>query len=244
MCERAAPASTAYPFCHNSLQSLIYPKTRENDATEIFRPSFSLYFVDNIDIFLRLMYFLSEKSRNFAAQSVDMSNLEDFKIDLLDLSDGTHVIDLELDDDYFEAIDAPVVRRGSLHTLLTVSRVENFFDLDFHTEGSIIIPCDLCLDDMEQAIATDNHLVVKLGKGYSEDDDLVTISEDEGILDVSWFIYEFIELNIPLRHVHAPGKCNPAMTKILEEHSAARSGDGDGEQAVDSRWEALLKLKK
>ncbi len=58
--------------------------------------------------------------------------------------------------------------------------------------------------------------VVKFGEDYSEDDDLVTVAENEGILDVSWFIYEFIDLNIPIKHVHAPGKCNPAMIEMLK----------------------------
>ncbi|MBM6993150.1 MAG: DUF177 domain-containing protein [Prevotella sp.] len=172
-----------------------------------------------------------------------MSNLEQFKIDLKSLPCGTSVIAFDLDDAYFEALDAPVVRNGRLHCTLTIHSAEDFFDMDFHTEGSVVVPCDLCLDDMDQTILTDNHLVAKFGEDFSEDDDLVTVDENEGILDVAWYIYEFIELNIPLRHVHAPGKCNPAMMKILDEHSAARSGDGDSEGPVDSRWEALLKLK-
>ncbi len=60
---------------------------------------------------------------------------------------------------------------------------------------------------------------------------------------VAWYLYEFIALAIPIKHVHAPGKCNPAMVRALEEYSAARSGEED-EQAMDPRWEALLKLKK
>lgn len=172
-----------------------------------------------------------------------MSNLEQFKIDLKNLEEGGEVFHFDLDDTYFEAIDAPVVRQGKLRTTVTVNSVENLFDIDVHTEGTVVVSCDVCLDDMEQDIEADNHLVAKLGEGNSEDDDLVIVGEDEGILDLTWYIYEFIELNIPLRHVHAPGKCNPAMMKILEEHSAARSGDGDGEKAVDSRWEALSKLK-
>ena len=172
-----------------------------------------------------------------------MSSLEPFKIDLKGLKEGANTFDFDLDDAYFEAVDAPAVRHGRLHTTLTVRRTADFFDLDFHTEGSVTVPCDLCLDDMEQAVEADNHLVAKFGDDYSEDDDLVTVRDDEGILDVAWFIYEFIALSIPLRHVHAPGKCNPAMMKVLEEHSAARSGDEDGEQPMDSRWAALLKLK-
>ena len=61
----------------------------------------------------------------------------------------------------------------------------SFYELNFHTEGVVTVQCDLCLDDMEQSIDTENKLVVKFGEDYSEEDDLVTVAEDEGILDVS-----------------------------------------------------------
>ena len=54
-------------------------------------------------------------------------------------------------------------------------------------------PGDICLDDMDQTIETNDRLVVKFGEEYSEDDDLVTVAENEGILDVAWFIYEFYD---------------------------------------------------
>lgn len=192
---------------------------------------------------MRLDSYLSEKNSNFAAQSVEMSYLEQFKIDLKRLAEGDNVLEYDLDDTYFEAIGAPVVRRGKLRCTLDIHCVGSLFDINFHTKGSVVIPCDICLDDMEQAVDTRDHLTAKLGEGSSDDDNLVFIAENEGILDVAWYIYEFIELSIPLRHVHAPGKCNPAMMKVLEEHSAARSGVGDGDKAVDSRWEALSKIK-
>ena len=59
---------------------------------------------------------------------------------------------------------------------------------------------------------------------------------------MTWFIYEFVALVIPIRHVHAPGKCNPAMTKALEELSADRSSDEESAQSTDSRWEKLKDL--
>lgn len=64
------------------------------------------------------------------------------------------------------------------------------------------MPCALCLDDMDQPIVADQRMAVKLGDSYSEDDDLVTVAEEEGILDVAWYVYESIELNIPIKHVH------------------------------------------
>ena len=94
---------------------------------------------------------------------------------------------------------------------------------------------------MQQAIDTDNRLLVRLGAETNMDDDeLITVSEDQGVLDLSWFIYEFIMLAIPIKHVHAPGKCNRVMTQKLEELSAARSSDEAKE--IDPRWSALEKL--
>ena len=117
-------------------------------------------------------------------------------------------------------------------------------DLNGLKEGETTFEYDLDdLEDMEQEVCADNSLTARLGEEYSEDDDLVTVDKDEALLDVSWFVYEFIALSIPIKHVHAPGKCNPAMIKVLEEHSAARSSDGGGEGAVDSRWSELEKLK-
>ena len=96
---------------------------------------------------------------------------------------------------------------------------------------------------MEQPIEADNRLVAKFGDADSEDDEVVMVNEDEGILDLSWLIYEFIALAIPIRHVHAPGKCNAAMIKALEEHSSDRSSDEESTKPIDPRWAALGNLK-
>ena len=171
-------------------------------------------------------------------------DLETLKIDLKGLGEGVNHLEFDLDDAYFKAVDAPEVSQGSVHVSLDIVRTgDDFFTLDFHEAGTVMVPCDRCLDPVEQPIETTQRLEVKLGKENSEEDDLVTVAEDEGILDVAWYLYEFIALAIPIKHVHAPGKCNPAMVRALEEYSAARSGEED-EQAMDPRWEALLKLKK
>ena len=174
---------------------------------------------------------------------VSMCSLEQFKIDLKNLNDEVTTFDFSIDNDFFAALDQTEVESGTLHVSLSIRKASGFFELLFHTVGTIDIVCDRCLDLMEQPIATDNRLVVKFGSTNSEEDDTVMVDEDEGILDTSWFIYEFIALAIPIQHVHAPGKCNPAMTKALEELSADRSGDEESSQAIDPRWEALLKLK-
>ena len=172
-----------------------------------------------------------------------MCSLERFKIDLKGLTAEVTTLEYDLDNGFFSALDQTEVESGTLHVSLSIRKASGFFELQFHTVGSVDITCDRCLDLMEQPIETDNRLVVKLGSSNSEDDDTVIVDENEGILDTSWFIYEFIALAIPIQHVHATGKCNPAMTKALEELSADRSGDEESSQAIDPRWEKLKNLK-
>ena len=171
-----------------------------------------------------------------------MCSLEFLKIDLKSLKEEETSLEFDLNDSYFEALDNAEVKKGSLHVSVSIRKATGFFELSFHTVGTIIIPCDRCLDDMEQPVETDNRLVVKLGSEYSEEDEIIVVPENEGILDMSWFIYEFVALVIPIRHVHAPGKCNPAMTQALEELSADRSSDEESNQETDPRWEKLKAL--
>ena len=172
-----------------------------------------------------------------------MCSLEQFKIDLKNQKDEVRTFDFDLDNLFFSALDGSEVKQGALHASVSIRKMTGFYELLFHAEGTVTVTCDRCLDDMSQPIETDNRLVVKLGAAYSEEDDVITVSEDEGILDVSWFIYEFIVLAIPIKHVHAPGKCNPAMSQVLEELSADRSSDEASDQPIDPRWSALEKLK-
>ena len=172
-----------------------------------------------------------------------MCSLEFLKIDLKSLKEEETSLEFDLDDTYFEALDDAEVKKGSLHVSVSIRRATGFFELLFHTAGTVIIPCDRCLDDMDLPVETENRLVVKLGSEYLEEDDVIVVPENEGILDMSWLIYEFVALVIPIRHVHAPGKCNIAMTKTLEELSADRSSDEESSHETDPRWEKLKNLK-
>ena len=172
-----------------------------------------------------------------------MCSLEQFKIDLKNQTDEVSALEFDLDNQFFAALDGSEVKQGALHVSVSIRKMTGFYELLFHTEGTVTVTCDRCLDDMPQPIETENRLVVKLGAVYSEEDDVITVAEDEGILDTSWLIYEFIVLAIPIKHVHAPGKCNPAMSQVLEELSADRSSDEASDQPIDPRWSALEKLK-
>ena len=179
------------------------------------------------------------------AKSVVMCDLETFKIDLKGMKTDEQSLEFDLNDEFFKALDASEVNGGALHVSVSIRKASGFYELLFHTEGTVTVPCDLCLDDMEQPINTDNRLLAKLGtETNTEDDDVVIVDENEGILDTAWLIYEFIALAIPIKHVHAPGKCNSAMTQKLDELSGAVRSSKEESGMVDPRWKTLLKLKQ
>ena len=174
-----------------------------------------------------------------------MCSLETFKIDLKGMKTDEQRLELDVNGDFFKDLNTSEVNGGALHVSVSIRKATGFYELLFHTEGTVIIPCDICLDDMEQPIVTDNCLVAKLGaETNTEDDDVVIVDENEGILDTAWLIYEFIALAIPIKHVHAPGECNSVMTQKLEELSGADLRGKEEAGEIDPRWEALLKLKK
>jgi len=172
-----------------------------------------------------------------------MCDLESLKIDLNGLKAGVTAFSYDLGDAYFGFIDSREISRGRVQVQLDVTRIGDSFTLEFSISGVVTVSCDRCLDDMEQSISTSGSIVAKLGDECSDVDDIVIVDSGTGILDVAWPIYEFIALAIPVRHVHAPGRCNPAMIKALEAHSAVRSSGESGEPVVDTRWKELEKLK-
>jgi uncharacterized metal-binding protein YceD (DUF177 family) len=172
-----------------------------------------------------------------------MYSLEQFKIDLKELTQETTPLEFTLDDQFFAALDVADIRGGSLHVSGSIRKATGFFDLKLQVGGMVRVPCDRCLDDMEQPIEAPFSLIVKLGSDYSESDEFVTLDEKDPVLDLAWPIYETIALAVPIQHVHQPGDCNDAMMRVLSEHSAARSSDADAnKEAIDPRWSKLAEL--
>ena len=134
-----------------------------------------------------------------------------------------HEFEYLLENKFLWTLTETKSRRAKSKVHLTVKRTSVAFEMNFQIEGVAIVPCDRCLDDMEIPVDTHNRLVVKFGKEYAEEsDEVVVIPEEEGAINLAWFLYEFIALAVPMKHVHAPGKCNKAMSTKLKKHTAKK----------------------
>jgi len=193
--------------------------------------------------------------------SIALGKFDKYKVELKNMKADSCKYEFVLDNLFFANIDGPEVQKGKVNVVLVVKKTSRAFELNFQTDGMVWVPCDRCLDDMEQPVSSTDKLLVKFGHEYAEEgDNLIVIPEEEGGINVAWFMYEFIALAIPMKHVHAPGKCNKAMSSKLSKHLRTTPDDemdedafvpeeagnelanDDTETAVDPRWDELKKI--
>ena len=185
-----------------------------------------------------------------------MGALDTYDINLKSLPEGVSRFAYRLDDKFFGAADSEEVTHGGVDVTLEVKTSTHQFELLFDLCGTIEVQCDRCLEDMQLPIATQQRLIVKLGKEYAEvDDELIVVPEEEGVLDIQWLMYEFVVLCIPIQHFHPEGECDPEMARRLRQFAVVVEGDvvmggysngdtsDDDDKPLDPRWEALKGLK-
>ena len=189
-----------------------------------------------------------------------MSKFAAYNIDLKKITNNSQSFTFVLDDDYFKKIDSPEVQKGSINVQITVTKKpEDTFELKFVLDGYAIVPCDRCLDDMQQPISYKESLMVKFGREFSEEGDVVVIPESEGAINIAWFLYEFIVTNIPIKHIHPTGTCNKATLSKFKRHLARNKNEENDEDEsldfeidedetisnesnIDPRWEELKNI--
>lgn len=173
---------------------------------------------------------------------------------------GSQEFDYHLDDRFFIDMESSDIHGAGLDVHLTVVNRGMMYDMTFAIKGTVTLMCDRCLDDLVFDIDTTYRLTVKYGDRYDDStDDLLEIPESDNYLNVAYLIYDTVELEVPLKHVHAPGKCNQAMKSTLGKHRA-RIADEDGDDqepideieqlqddisraSIDPRWSELAKLR-
>ncbi len=189
-----------------------------------------------------------------------MSKFQLYNIVLKEILNETRVYEFDLDNAFFKKIDSPEVQIGNVKAMVSVHKKVNTYELSFVLDGIITIPCDRCLDNMEQPIHYKEKLLVKFGDKFSEEDEIVIVPESEGAINIAWFLYEFIVLKIPMKHVHPTGECNKTMVGKLKKHITRQKSDDDDdddtsalefdddddfttdEKQTDPRWDGLQNI--
>ena len=167
-----------------------------------------------------------------------MGKFEKYRIDLKGMKENHAHYDFLLDNAFFAAIDSPELQKGKVTVQVDVKKTAQAFELSFNSQGTVVVLCDRCLDEMDQEISSTDKIFVKFGAEYADEgDNLIIVPEDEGDINVAWIMYEYIALAIPMKHVHAPGKCNKTMSGKLNKYLRTSADDMDEMEPVDDSAE-------
>lgn len=178
-----------------------------------------------------------------------MENNEKYIIPLRELPVGEHSFEFHLTDEYFQWIDTTNIHRGEVDVEIALRKSNHSSELKVYTKGHVFVPCDRCMEDVCVEVDSEDRLVVKFGDEYEEvDETLVVIPEIPGEIDLSWFMYEFIALNVPIRHVHPDGECVGSIAEHLDAYMTeerpedAEVSEEEPTDEVDPRWAGLKDL--
>ena len=170
-----------------------------------------------------------------------MAGKRKYIISFSGLSLGKHEYEYNLTDKFFEDLDYSEIKKGDVRIDVRLNKQSSMLILDFIVRGDVTVPCDRCGDDCSIKIKGEYQLFVKLG-GTTDDaveEDLITLSANDGELDISHHLYEYAILSLPAKRVHENvSDCNQEVINKLKEVESAEQ-----KHAGDPRWEVLKNLK-
>jgi uncharacterized metal-binding protein YceD (DUF177 family) len=167
--------------------------------------------------------------------------MKDYIIQFSGLKEGFHSFDFQVGKPFFDHFDYSEVTKGVFDVALELEKKTRMLILQFAIRGYAEMPCDRCGEPFKQEIQGDRRLIVKFGEEPGEEsEEVIILPETEYKIDISQYLYEFINLMVPVKRIHGDDEngnslCNPEVIRILEENT--------GKPETDPRWDALKKLK-
>ncbi|WPQ62165.1 DUF177 domain-containing protein [Chitinophaga sancti] len=155
-----------------------------------------------------------------------MKQLRQFEIAFVGLKPGEHTFEYQVTDSFFENYGPQDFSDCKATVKLTLDKKSDFFLLKFEIGGSVSVICDRCGQPFNLQLWDDFTQVVKMVENPEEiegdeDPEVSYISRTESHLNVGEWIYEFINLSIPMQKIHpdVDGKstCDPKVLEMLDQ---------------------------
>jgi uncharacterized metal-binding protein YceD (DUF177 family) len=155
-----------------------------------------------------------------------MSSRREFEIAFVGLRPGIHEFNYEIDDSFFEGYEQQEFRNSKAHVKLFLEKNNSFLRLRFEIGGQAEVTCDRCNSELPMQLFDEFTMTVKMVEEpdemneQEEDPDVFYISRGESHIDVKNWIYEFINLSLPMQktceYENMDGPyCNPAARDML-----------------------------
>ncbi len=180
-----------------------------------------------------------------------MSRRRDFEIAFVGLKPGVHEYDYVIDDKFFVEYQQQDFRHCRANVKLSLDKKSSFMLLKFEIGGQLEVNCDRCNNLLPLELWDEFTITVKmveepeLMNEQEDDPDVYYISRGESHLDVANWIYEFINLSLPMQKTCAFENmdgpyCNPAAREMLNKLVAEEEKKENRENPI---WKGLEKFK-
>ncbi len=177
-----------------------------------------------------------------------MNFRREFEIAFVGLKPGVHHFDYHIDDKFFTNYGQQEFSNCTANIKLELDKKSSFMLLKFDIDGTVDMNCDRCGNPLTLQLWDEFKVMVKLVDNpeemneQEEDPDVYYISRGESHLHLADWIFEFINLSIPLQKkcsVNEMGesKCNKEVLAKLSQSENINSTE------ASPMWEALNKLK-
>ena len=171
-----------------------------------------------------------------------------FDIAFVGLKPGIHEFEYEIADPFFSEYGAQDFKNCIAHVKLQLDRENGFMLLKFEIGGKLELSCDRCGNHLPLNLWDEFKIVVKMVdnpeqmNNQEEDPDVYYISRGESHINVSDWIYEFINLSIPMQRMCAEEEiggpyCNKEVLAMLKKM------DIQNNQSSGPMWKGLEKFK-
>ncbi len=163
--------------------------------------------------------------------------MEQFIIDLKGLNADEASYRWKVDDNFFSQTEGSEIKHGDVDVHLSVRKMgAGEYKFHFLYTGEVEVLCDRCMEPM--LLPIDGESSIKVLQGQTSNDDGEEITSADGLVDLTWNLYEMIALEIPLRHVHQDGECKGETAEALKRYIT----DETTSQPTDPRWDELKKI--
>jgi uncharacterized metal-binding protein YceD (DUF177 family) len=177
-----------------------------------------------------------------------MSNRREYEIPFVGLKPGIHEFNYRITDKFFEAYQQQDFKNCDTAIKLSLDKKNGFMLLKFELSGKMEVICDRCGNSLPIDLWDEFNILVKLVEEpdvmnrQEEDPDVYYISRNESHLHIADWIYEFINLSIPLQRMcndeEIGGKyCNKEVLKML------RNMESKKDEPANPLWQGLEQFK-
>ena len=178
-----------------------------------------------------------------------MGHRREFEIAFVGLKPGIHNYEYEIGDKFFEPYQQQDFFNCKAIVRLSLDKKNSFMLLKFEIGGSLEVTCDRCSNNLPIELWDEFSVTVKmvgepeLMNEQEEDPDVYYISTSESHIDVADWIYEFINLSLPMQKSCEFEKmdgphCNKAAMDVLKKMISPKE-----EKRENPIWKGLKKFK-